>query len=40
LLAGGAYQALILPAEEEPTVGTTTATAKPSVSSTLIKAKK
>jgi MIP family channel proteins len=41
LLAGGAYQALILPAEEEPTVSTTTsATGRASASSTLIKAKK
>jgi MIP family channel proteins len=41
LLAGGAYQALVLPAEEEPAVTTTTsATARASTSSTLIKAKK
>ena len=41
LLAGGAYQALILPAEEEPTVSTTTsATGRASASSTLIRAKK
>jgi aquaporin TIP len=41
LLAGGAYQALILPAEEEPTVSTTTAaTGRTSASSTLIRAKK
>ena len=41
LLAGGAYQALILPAEEEPSVSTTTsATGRTSASSTLIRAKK
>jgi aquaporin Z len=41
LLAGGAYQALILPPEEEPAVSTTTpATGRTSASSTLIKAKK
>jgi MIP family channel proteins len=41
LLAGGAYQALVLPAEEEPAVTTTTAaTGRASASSTLIKAKK
>jgi MIP family channel proteins len=41
LLAGGAYQALILPAEEEPAVTTTTAaTGRAAASSTFIKAKK
>jgi len=41
LLAGGAYQALILPAEEEPSVSTTTsATGRISTGSTLIRAKK
>lgn len=41
LLAGGAYQALILPLEEEPAVSTTTpATGRTSSSSTFIKAKK
>lgn len=41
LLAGGAYQALVLPAEEEPALTTTTSpTGRASASSTLIKAKK
>jgi glycerol uptake facilitator-like aquaporin len=41
LLAGGAYQALILPPEEETAVGTTTSTmGKASASSTLVRAKK
>src|SRR5207245_5243924 len=40
LLAGGAYQALVLPAEEEPVSTTTSATGRTSASSTLIKAKR
>ena len=41
LLAGGAYQALILPAEEEtPVSAPTSATGRTSAGSTLIKAKK